>query len=170
LKILRTKLKENANIIGDLTNSVTALKTKSGNPSAKLNAKNIELTKQNDELVKQVEDLKIKLTAKSSELDRCQRAAAQKNKTIKELKKSKQICNVPEHKSYNAAEAMKMCRACKQKEMQHILTEALKERNITSAQPRFIVSHPEYDDVMMNVFSMNDLYLGLDSDLDSDSS
>lgn len=151
LKTLRTKLKENTNIISDLNNSVSALKAKSGNPSAKLNAKNIELTKQNDDLRKQMEDLKIKLTAKSSELDRCQKAAAQKNKIIKEFHKDKRICNVPEHKNY--VEAMKMCKTCELKEVKRIYG------------PK-----PEIDNVMMHMFGMSDLFLALDSDIDSDSS
>lgn len=102
-KSLQSKLKENANTISELNNLVNMLKTEvktqcGQNPSAKLNAKNIELKKTNDDLLQRMGDLKAKLTAKSSELDRCQKAAAQKNKAIKELKKSELKCNVPEHK------------------------------------------------------------------------
>lgn len=104
LKTLNKKLKE-------LTNTVCALKTKSNIPSAKLNSKNIELTKQYDDLLKQMDDLKMKLTAKSNELDRCQKAAGQKNKIIKELKETKYKlkCNLPEHKDY--AETIKSCKS-----------------------------------------------------------
>lgn len=104
-KCLQSKLKELNNLVKTLK---AEAKTKDGSPSAKLNAKNIELTKLNDDLLKQMDDLKDKLTAKANELDRCQRAAAQKNKTIKELKECESKCKVPEHKNF--AKEMKINR------------------------------------------------------------
>lgn len=89
LRTANAKLKDSAATITELNKTITGLRLRTNVPSAKLNAKNVELGKQVDELEKQIDQLMAKLAVKGEELDRCQKAAAQKNKLIKELREAK---------------------------------------------------------------------------------
>lgn len=88
LKNLRDRFKEQEKLLLKRDETVAILEKKS-KIAPKLDSKISGLTKLNEDLNKQIDDLQIKLIDKSVELVSCHKAAEKRNKLIKELRGAK---------------------------------------------------------------------------------